>query len=108
MGYIHQPAHIMWSTKVIVACLLFIATQCRSEKWNPPTDEDVEHDSKYVYVHDFDVHYGGSSPPYRYLNQDINKGFGGEYVWIKPIWTSSRGRAASGFVFVKTSSSQPY
>jgi len=55
------------------------------------------------YVADIEVNNtGGPAPPPGYLSEDINKGFGGEYVWLKPIRTNDSSRAASAFRFYKT------
>ena len=37
----------------------------------------------------------GASPGY--LVDDLNEGYGGKYVYIKPIFTSDKSAAASGF-----------
>merc|ERR1712018_547704 len=103
----HLPVHIMWSTKVIVACLLFITVECSTERLDRPTEVEVQSYST-SYVYNIDVYYGGSSPPHGYLPQDINTGFdfwrqkdrhpsykdlaagaGGDYRYIKPIFYGS-------------------
>ena len=42
--------------------------------------------------------------PTGYLEEDVNKGFGGKYVYIKPIFTKDKSTASSGFNLVITDS----
>lgn len=51
--------------------------------------------SQSRWVKDIDVIYGSSN--YSTLPQDINKGFQGEYVFLKPIYTANRSEAATKF-----------
>ena len=55
------------------------------------------------YVSGIDVisqDVGGA--PEGYLEEDVNKGFGGKYVYIKPIITEDKLSASSGFNLVIT------
>ncbi|KAH0604005.1 uncharacterized protein H6S33_007036 [Morchella sextelata] len=47
------------------------------------------------YVCGIDVVYGDSSNAID--GEDINKGFGGQYVYLVPRYTTHRNKAASGF-----------
>jgi len=56
-----------------------------------------------VYVSNLDVdytYYPDAEPPSaEHLDEDINKGFGGAYTWLRPVVTTNRQEAASGFEF---------
>ncbi|KAL4067473.1 hypothetical protein V8B97DRAFT_1918959 [Scleroderma yunnanense] len=52
------------------------------------------------YVRTVEVVYGDSSGSLG--EEDINKGFGGQYVYLKPKYTFSRNDAARGFSFHTT------
>ncbi|KAH8149536.1 uncharacterized protein LAJ45_06164 [Morchella importuna] len=47
------------------------------------------------YISSVEVVYGDGSEAID--KQDINKGFGGEYVYLVPRYTTDRSKAASGF-----------
>ena len=49
------------------------------------------------YVHGISVLYGNTGAP---SYTDINEGFHGKEVQIKPIWTYDKSKAASGFELV--------
>lgn len=68
------------------------------------------------FVERFDVIYGDSPsqvPPSSVQandgqSNDINKGFGGKYVWLQVVWTSDINKAVTGFHFVKQSGEDPH
>jgi len=54
-----------------------------------------------LYISGLHVTYtwGDANVPQGHLAEDINKGFGGAYVWLEPIYTDNADEAASGFHF---------
>lgn len=38
---------------------------------------------------------------------DINKGYGGDYVWLVPVWTTDAKKAATSFQFIKQDQPDP-
>mmetsp|Transcript_26962 Transcript_26962/g.29398 ORF Transcript_26962/g.29398 Transcript_26962/m.29398 type:complete len:302 (-) Transcript_26962:68-973(-) len=67
--------------------------------------------SPRYFVQRLDVVYGDSPsqmPPSSVQevsgqSNDINKGFGGKYVWLQVVWTKELSDAATGFLFIKQS-----
>ena len=56
-----------------------------------------------VYVRGIDViSQDKRGAPAGYLKEDVNKGFGGKYVYIKPIFTEDKLSGSSGFNLVIT------
>ncbi len=49
-----------------------------------------------LFVKRIDVEYCEHCPEYC-LREDINKGFGGDYVWLRPIYTYNSSEAANCF-----------
>ncbi len=49
-----------------------------------------------LFVKRIDVEYCELCPEY-YLREDINKGYGGDYVWLRPIYTYKSSEAVNYF-----------
>jgi len=49
-----------------------------------------------LYVKRIDVEYCEQCPDYC-LREDINKGYGGDYVWLRPIYTYNSSEGANSF-----------
>jgi len=70
----------------VVLLLTFLL--CRSEA-------DYLKDIRVVYTEDKMSKPADSIQGTSGLNTDINSGFGGEFVWFVPVWTSSLSEEAS-------------